>query len=259
MGGRDGVSWLWDFHVAASALLDCPEAMQEAFELLELLGGLGPVDGVEDVIKWWPNSDGTFSVKSCTPLFRERLLDVGVEPNNLSAINLFWRSGVPSKIKIFGWRLMLNRLPSKDQLSKRNIIHRDEDKVCVLCVSVLENLEHLFFFCDFSKKVWENILIWMEVKLVGNVAGAEHILQCTQAVYGKTRKKNLCIIWLATVWMLWNTRNNFIFNNTSLVLDDVIVSIKLVSWIWHSIGAKKGGVLSFYFWLKAPLEAHKNC
>lgn len=48
---------------------------------------------------------------------------------------------------------MLNRLPLKVKLAKRNIIHREEDKICVLCSVEVEDFEHLFFKCSFSKNV----------------------------------------------------------------------------------------------------------
>jgi len=43
---------------------------------------------------------------------------------------LLWRKDVPLKVSIFVWRLFRNRLPTKDNLFHRGIIHM-EDQMCV--------------------------------------------------------------------------------------------------------------------------------
>lgn len=75
--------WSWDFHTEAYNWLDNPGAIQEALELLELLGGIGPTKGGAYVIKWWSNADTMFSVKSCISFLREYQLEEAVEKNNL--------------------------------------------------------------------------------------------------------------------------------------------------------------------------------
>ncbi|XP_058783214.1 uncharacterized protein LOC131657880 [Vicia villosa] len=215
--------------------------MQEALELLEILGEFRPVMGGEDTIKWWPSADGCFSVSSCYSLLRDRQLEEVVEAHTMEAINRTWDTAVPSKIKVFGWRFFLNRLPSKDQLERRNIINRVEDKLCVFCSVVNEDLAHMGFLCFFAAKVWDRVAVWLNIRA---------------SVWMK--KNQIGIIWLATVWSLWNTRNNFIFNNCDIVLDEVVVGIKMVSWIWVSVGATNRVFFPFYSWLQAPLVALKN-
>lgn len=63
----------------------------------------------------------------------------------LVALKVMWKSKIPFKIKIFGWRIMINRLAMKDQLMERNIICNDADKVCIFCNSMEEDRGHLFF------------------------------------------------------------------------------------------------------------------
>lgn len=55
----------------------------------------------------------------------------------------------------------------------------------------MKDTEHLFFICFFSKRLWDNILLWLEVHIVGAVAGAgaEHLYQFSQALKGKVKKK----------------------------------------------------------------------
>ncbi|XP_058733587.1 uncharacterized protein LOC131605220 [Vicia villosa] len=180
------------------------------------------------------------------------------EPAVLAAINTVWITEVPSKVKIFGWRLLLNRLPVKEQLAKRNIIQREEDKVCVLCSEHVENLEHLFFNCHLSKIIWEKIGMWMEVHMEDNVVGAAgHLKHFVTGLKGRMKKKMRGLVWLTTLWSIWNSRNNFIFNNTNIVLDEVISSIKVVSWFWLAIGAKARSTIPLFHWFQAPIEVLK--
>ncbi|XP_058733909.1 uncharacterized protein LOC131605584 [Vicia villosa] len=231
MGSWQGHQWSWDLHIEAGNLLDNPLAVMEALELVEILADINPIVGGADSFKWWPNTDGIFSVKSCTSSLREHQLERVVDANSLAVIKRFWDTTVPSKINFFGWRLILNRLPVRDQLAHRNIIHREEDKLCVFYAADIEDIDHLFFKCPFSKQVWTNIALWLDVKLVGEQGGYIHLEQFILSLIGKMPKQKVCLVWLTTVWSIWNARNNFMFNNEDVVLDEVIVNIKVVSWI----------------------------
>lgn len=54
---------------------------------------------------------------------------IGLEVKQV--MKVIWNAKVPSKLKLFGWRLIQDRLPTRMQLSKRDIIHSPHDKVCV--------------------------------------------------------------------------------------------------------------------------------
>lgn len=61
------------------------------------------------------------------------------------------------KIKVFGWRVLLDRLTSKDQLLSRSILSSSHDLPCALCFQWDENLPHLCLSCSVAKKVWSAI------------------------------------------------------------------------------------------------------
>jgi hypothetical protein len=60
---------------------------------------------------------------------------------------------VPLKVSIFAWGFMANRLPTKDNLFKREIVNVDS-QFCTLVCGFEEFLSHLFFVCKSSHKVW---------------------------------------------------------------------------------------------------------
>lgn len=48
----------------------------------------------------------------------------------------------------------------------------------------------------------------------------------------KELKRGFRLIWHTTIWAIWNVRNNIIFNNVALDVDEVVEDIKLLSWKW---------------------------
>lgn len=62
-----------------------------------------------------------------------------------------------------------------------------------------------------------------------------HFKQFTQALVRKLKKKKLCLMWLTSMWSIWNWRNNILFKEEVCVLNDMIINIKIVSWLRHII------------------------
>ncbi|XP_058726970.1 uncharacterized protein LOC131598375 [Vicia villosa] len=254
MGGWQEDSWRWDLDISGDMLLEDPTDLMEVMELLEILASAKPVERENDSFIWWPAEEGAFTVKSCYLSLRDRLEEDTVEANKTTALNLIWKSQIPSKLKVFGWRVLLDRLPSKIQLARRGIILNEQDKMCVFCGTELEDLDHVLFSCSFSKNVWNNIGSWLQIQMVEGGAGIYHLEQCIIALKGKVKKKKICLLWLATIWIIWNARNKLCFENEPCVLEDLVANIKVVSWIWQAIGSRNRRCSSFYNWVHAPLD-----
>lgn len=77
-----------------------------------------------------------------------------------------WRKygTIPSKMQAFVWRMILNRLPTKSNLSRRYILADDSNHQCVLCEELDENNEHLLVYCAFSFQVWMKCFAWIGVQ-----------------------------------------------------------------------------------------------
>jgi hypothetical protein len=61
-----------------------------------------------------------------------------------------WRAKLPLKIRIFLWQMANDRLPTVEQLKKRNWGGKAE---CQLC-GKKEDVDHIMFKCVLSKYVW---------------------------------------------------------------------------------------------------------
>jgi len=87
-----------------------------------------------------------------------------------------WHKQVSLKVSIFAWRLLRNRLPTKDNLVRRQILHHD-DTVCVTSCGSIETTDHLFFTCDIFSRVCALVLQWLHLYFVPPVKIRNHLLQ----------------------------------------------------------------------------------
>jgi hypothetical protein len=69
----------------------------------------------------------------------------------------------------------------------------------------------------------------------------------------KKERGGLCLIWTAYVWIIWSVRNDIIFNNGVLFIDDVVEQVKLLSWKWF-VGRVSKGPFLLYEWKWSPLD-----
>lgn len=119
-------------------------------KLLLILDGLEPKSHVNDRFVWLRNKD-EFSIKDCYKRICEAwFLESFFNPLILKASACLWKSKVPSKVFIFGWSLIFNKLTTRMELVKREIIVSAHYVVCPLEFLEEESVEHLFGSCFFS-------------------------------------------------------------------------------------------------------------
>jgi len=54
---------------------------------------------------------------------------------------------------LYAWRVMINRLPTRDNLVSIGIPIKSN--LCVFCNEEEENMSHIMFMCKFSSYVWK--------------------------------------------------------------------------------------------------------
>jgi hypothetical protein len=77
-----------------------------------------------------------------------------------------WKSPAPSKVVMFAWKVLLNRVPTKVNLALRNVLDPEESSLCVMCNSVEESSTHLFMHCDLASFVWSKLMLWLDYHFV---------------------------------------------------------------------------------------------
>ncbi|GJW09272.1 RNA-directed DNA polymerase, eukaryota, reverse transcriptase zinc-binding domain protein [Tanacetum coccineum] len=69
-----------------------------------------------------------------------------------------WCKISPRKVNIFIWRMFLDMLPNRLNLSSRGL---DIDSImCPVCHVSIESSAHTFFSCDTASAVWHLVLVW---------------------------------------------------------------------------------------------------
>ena len=144
--GGGGGAWLW-----RRRLLAWEE--ETVSECASLLHDVVLQDNTIDRWRWSLDPIHDYSVKGVYTYLStaDVLEDLGV-----SVFEGVWQKQVPLKVSVFAWRLLRNRLPTKDNLIRRRIIQHDNDLYIGEC-SLGETADHLLFRCDYFDMVWYRI------------------------------------------------------------------------------------------------------
>jgi hypothetical protein len=225
-------------------------------ELLEYIQPFAP-SVREDVWLWREDRDVGFTVSSCyfllLRMFREnRTLDACTN----FAFSKIWNCGIPSKVSAFSWQLLLDRIPTKENLCKRRIITHQQS-VCILCNACMESSLHLFLHCDLAAKVWYEIMYWLGAVIIVPPSIASAFVCLVDHGQGKKEKVCLSLIWNSFVWSVWKLRNDCVFNNMTFVVEEVVDHIKFQSWKWF-VGKVAKSPCLLYEWQWSPMDCFKR-
>lgn len=155
-----------------------------------------------------------------------------------------WRSKAPGKVLAFSWTLLLDRIPTKVNLSKKRLLETDDPKRCVFCDLEVESAAHLFLHCELISKVWREVMRWLDVNFITPPNPFIHALCWSREMRSKW------LIWHAVVWVVWKARNNRIFNEI-IGVDELVEQIKVLLWQW-SLSRLKIATCLFYKWCWNP-------
>lgn len=122
---------------------------------------------------------------------------------------------------------MLNILPGKVELAKREVIQGTHNLLCLFCSHDIEDIDHLFFNCEKSKFIWRRTCEWLVVEID---LEEEMRLNYVRELNSKpTLKFRLNLNWLfglAICWIIWSCRKTILFNEGILNKFDMIGMIK---------------------------------
>jgi hypothetical protein len=153
----------------------------------------------------------------------------------LVSVNKLWKVDVPSKALVFGWRFLLDKLPTRSALNHRGILTNSLDLHCIFCSLSEEDCDHLFFLCPFSKEIWAAISRWLGKNTPTGVDRWTHFLLFGDLVRLKKGGGRVTrLIWLATMWSIWKHRNEVIFKGANPDATILLNDIKSVFWLWLS-------------------------
>ena len=122
-----------------------------------------------------------------------------------------WMGSISPKLKLFMWTILQNALPLGENLKRRSLLANTK---CPRCDEE-ETAMHLFFECDFAKKVWELIPLKNAVHLAAEETfqGAINIFRRVSCLPPAGISEDI-LPWIC--WVIWTSRNNLIFENRRL-------------------------------------------
>ncbi|GKC56950.1 RNA-directed DNA polymerase, eukaryota [Tanacetum coccineum] len=111
----------------------------------------------EDTCVWSLGPKGTFTVKDARTIIDQKTLP-SLAPSNT------WDKTIPRKVNIFMWKLSLDRLPHRLNLSLRGM-----DILAISCSCCNDNVEsanHIFFECIIETEMWKLVYRWCGIPFV---------------------------------------------------------------------------------------------
>jgi hypothetical protein len=197
-------------------------------ECRDLLANVFVQPNVSDRWQWDPDIRDGYTVNGAYHILTTPVTTMDADATS----DLVWHKQVPLKVSLVAWRLLKDRLPTKINLQRRGLLQAD-DITCVSGCGIEESASHLFFHCKEFGSLWHYIKSWIGVAGVDPLSIREHFTQFINYTgYSNKRKSFLQMIWLLGVWLIWNERNNRIFNNIEIPISQLLEKVKFHSYWW---------------------------
>nr|GEY36788.1 RNA-directed DNA polymerase, eukaryota, reverse transcriptase zinc-binding domain protein [Tanacetum cinerariifolium] len=129
-------------------------AKQEQLDALMDLVSTVNLVSMGDRWVWTLESSGEFSVASLQKVIDEKRLSSVCSKTQ-------WVKYVPIKVNVLAWKIKMDVLPTRLNISRRGIdIHSIS---CLICDCGVESSEHLFFRCNLTRQIARKISLWWNV------------------------------------------------------------------------------------------------
>lgn len=125
---------------------------------------------------------------------------------------------------------MLDRIPTKVALRRRNISHGD--CLCEFCEEADESVEHIFTVCRVANGVWNGIANWVLLPSIYLFSVKDIVEVVTNSGWSKNKKEILYGILMVACWRIWKARNEKVFNQTTRNVVEIVSDVKALSYLW---------------------------
>ncbi|XP_024634720.1 uncharacterized protein [Medicago truncatula] len=105
-------------------------------------------DNVHDTWRWHLDPVHGYSVRESF-----RFITSSGDMVDKTLVDDVWHKHVPSKVSLLVWRLLRNRVPTKNNLTHRGVLPTN-DTACVAGCGISETTQHLFLQCNISNELW---------------------------------------------------------------------------------------------------------
>ncbi|KAL8556294.1 hypothetical protein ACS0TY_003931 [Phlomoides rotata] len=235
MGRWEDNSWEWELKWSR----ELRERDQFSLTLLmSLISRASLKRDEEDRWQWIHSCSGLFTVTSAYQIRDHSEQEESADQLCSIAFKRLWKSFAPRRYQAIIWKLLHNRMPTKDRLQRIGIIPASEATTCALCGEEKETAIHLFLFCSFAREVWSKIQGWLGITMVPHYTPSINFLQFGEIMGQGEKEKIISTIWVCTNWVLWNCRNKANFKGEIPKIDKMIGEIKARTWNWTTTKVK---------------------
>lgn len=154
------------------------------------------------------------------------LIQTNKEVNHLSDNSDFWRKlwnlKVPAKVKNLLWRAVTGCLPCKVQLRTKNVAVND---TCPMCNEGAESIIHGLVTCSFSTTCWN--IIDINTRWNNQISFGDWL----QSMFDSCGRNELQLVTIL-LWSIWRCRNEVVWNQKGMEVQEVVESTKLILNQW---------------------------
>ncbi|GJY71904.1 RNA-directed DNA polymerase, eukaryota, reverse transcriptase zinc-binding domain protein [Tanacetum coccineum] len=220
-----------------------PRSGVEEFQLdnLSRLVSTITLSSAVDRYVWSLENSGEFSVKSI-----RQVIDANCFPVIHSATR--WVKSVPLKVNIMAWKIKMDGLPTRMNISRRGI--EIDSIVCPICNSGAESSCHIFFQCNLVRQLARKISSWWNVDYVDVSSYEEWYTWLVSLRLQANLKAVFEGIFYCLWWSVWMFRNKILFEKDTPSHARIFDNIVSNSYYWCKFRCKAS--FKWIDWLKNP-------
>ncbi|GJT13925.1 RNA-directed DNA polymerase, eukaryota, reverse transcriptase zinc-binding domain protein [Tanacetum coccineum] len=220
-----------------------PRSGVEEFQLdnLSRLVSTITLSSAVDRYVWSLENSGEFSVKSI-----RQVIDANCFPVIHSATR--WVKSVPLKVNIMAWKIKMDGLPTRMNISRRGI--EIDSIVCPICNSGAESSCHIFFQCNLVRQLARKISSWWNVDYVDVSSYEEWYTWLVSLRLQANLKAVFEGIFYCLWWSVWMFRNKILFEKDTPSQARIFDNIVSNSYYWCKFRCK--ALFKWIDWLKNP-------
>ncbi|GKU90659.1 hypothetical protein SLEP1_g4626 [Rubroshorea leprosula] len=210
----------------------------------------------KDMSFWWDewcggvhSKDGIYTTKSAYQALTRDHRTVQQSPT----ISKVWQEFIPSKISVFAWQVLQDKIPTKMNLLKRGIIQDITESKCVLCGLASEDSNHLFIHCKIAWELWNSCYRWWGSKQVLDKDCGRMFEQHPFIFNIKEVRGGWECIWFSVVWSIWLARNEKLFRGKEVEAGRLLELVQVRAFKWIK-GKRRGSLFTVSDWILNPVS-----
>ncbi|KAL4581519.1 hypothetical protein LXL04_006041 [Taraxacum kok-saghyz] len=175
---------------------------------------------------WDMDNIGEFTVATTRRWIDHRVLPIGPKQTR-------WCKVVPSKVNIFVWRLLWNKLPTRVLLCGKGI--QLPSWLCPMCGMEEETISHVFIASQLASILWRLVFRWMQFPMILTEEPQSVFDWIDAARMSKEKRKVVEMIVCTTFWLVWRCRNDEVHETRLIRKDGLFDSIRQFSFLWFCV------------------------